>query len=189
MFAALLGEFLERVASEGSGGDDVEGIDLGVEHGEAVVMLGGDDDIPHAGGFCESDDIVGTEAGGIEVFGEGFVVGDGDGEIVHDPLADVGGALTVPLPGRDRVEAPVDEHAEACIAPPLHACIALGRGLFILDGGNRMVDRLGDRCAAFELRVAERCGGKEKGGGDAAEGSVQGCPSVVFRCRGIVCEK
>ena len=138
-------------------------------------MLGGDDDVLHAGGFGEGDDVVCTETGGIEVFGEGLVVGDGDGEIVHDPLADMGGALTVPLPGRDRVEAPVDEHAETGLAPPLHARIALGWSLSVLDGGNRMVDRLRDRCAAFELGVAERCGGEKEGcGGDGATSSVQG---------------
>src|SRR6202042_821305 len=96
-------------------------------------------------------------------------------EIVHDPLADVGGALTMPLAGGDGVEAPVDEHAETGFAPPLHARIALGRSLGVLDGGNRMVDRLRDRCAAFELRVAERCAGEKEGcGGDGATSSVQG---------------
>ncbi len=162
LLAALFGEFLEWVALEGSGGDDVEGVDLGVEHGEAVVVLGGDDDVLHAGGFGEGDDVVGGEAGGIEVFGEGFVVGDGDGEVVHDPLADVVGALAVPLAGGDGVEAPVDEHAEAGFAPPCHAGVALGGGFGVLDGGDGVVGGLGDRWAAFELRVAERCGGEER---------------------------
>ena len=133
LFAALFGEFFEGVAFEGSGGDDVEGVDLGVEHGEAVVVFGGDDDVLHAGGFCEGDDVVRGEAGGIELGGEGFVVGDGDGEVVHDPLADVSGALAVPLASGDGVEAPVDEHAEAGFAPPFHAGVALGGGFGVLD--------------------------------------------------------
>ena len=173
MFAALFGELFEGVAFEGSSGDDVEAVDFGVEHGEAVVVLGGDDDVLHACGFCEGDDVVGAEAGGIELGGEGFVVGDGDGEVVHDPLADVGGALAVPLAGGDGVEAPVDEHAEAGFAPPLHAGVALGGGFGVLVGGDGVVGRLGDGCAAFELRVAEGCGGEEKGGGDGATNSVQ----------------
>ncbi len=41
-------QFLERVALEGSCGDDVEGVGLGVEHGKAVVVLGGDDNVFHA---------------------------------------------------------------------------------------------------------------------------------------------
>src|ERR1700723_1956291 len=49
---------------------------------------------------------------------EGFVVGDGDGGVVHYPLADAGDLLAVPCAGRDGVEAPVDEHAEAGFAPP-----------------------------------------------------------------------
>ncbi len=126
LFAALFGELTERVALEWRGSDDVEGVDLGVEHGEAVVVLGGDDDVLHASGFREGDDIVCAEAGGIELGRECFVVGDGDGEVVHDPFADVGGALAVPFACRDGVETPVDEHAEACLAPPLHAGVALG---------------------------------------------------------------
>jgi hypothetical protein len=35
--------------------------------------------------------------------------------------------LTVPSSGKTRVQTPVDEHSEACLAPPLHAGIALGR--------------------------------------------------------------
>ncbi|MCU1247398.1 MAG: hypothetical protein JWQ49_427 [Edaphobacter sp.] len=137
-------------------------------------MLGGDDDVLHTGGFGEGYDVVRAEAGGVEVFGEGFVVGDGDGEVVHDPFADVGGALAVPLACGDGVEAPVDEHAEAGFAPPLHAGVALGGGFGVLDGGYGVIDGLGVRLAAFELPVAERCGGEEKGEGDAAEGLVQG---------------
>src|SRR5579871_6123455 len=139
LLVALFGEFFEGVALEGCGGDDVEGVDLGVEHGEAVVVLGGDDDVLHAGSFGEGDDVVGAEAGGVELGGEGLVVGDGDGEVVHDPLADVGGALAVPLACGDGVEAPMDEHAEASFAPPLHAGVALGWGFGVLDGGDGMV--------------------------------------------------
>ena len=83
------------------------------------------------------------EAGGVEVFGEGFVVGDGDGEVVHDPLADVGGALAVPFARGNGVEAPVDEHAEAGFAPPFHAGVALGWGFGVLDGGDGVIGRSG----------------------------------------------
>ena len=191
LLAALFGEFLEGVALEGGGGDDVEGVDLGVEHGEAVVVLGGDDDVLHAGGFGEGDDVVRGEAGGVEVFGEGFVVGDGDGEVVHDPLADVGGALAVPLAGGDGVEAPVDEHAEAGFAPPLHAGVALGGSFGVLDGGDGVVGGGGVGRCACELRVAERCRGKDGGDGECCGRlSFKGVPpGAGFGCRGIVCEK
>ena len=65
---------------------------------------------------------------GLNCGGEGLVVGDGDGGVVHDPLADAGDLLAVPVAGGDGVEAPVDEHAEAGFAPPLHAGVASGRG-------------------------------------------------------------
>jgi hypothetical protein len=141
--AALFGQLLEWIAFEGGGGDDVEGVGLGVEHGEAVVVLGGDDDVLHAGGFGEGDDVVGAEGGGVEFGREGFVVGDGDGGVVHDPLADAGDLLAVPGAGGDGVEAPVDEHAEACFAPPVHAGVELGGGFGVLDRGDGVRGLLG----------------------------------------------
>ncbi len=173
LFAALFGEFFEGVAFERGGGDDVEGVDLGVEHGEAVVVLRGDDDVLHAGGLGEGDDVVGAEARWVELGREGLVVGDRDGEVVHDPLADVGGALAVPLAGGDGVEAPVDEHAEAGLAPPLHAGVALGGGFGVLDGRDGMVDGRCVGLAALELGVADGGGDQEERGGDAAEGDFQ----------------
>jgi len=101
----------------------------------------------------------------------------------------VGGALAVPLAGGDGVEAPVDEHAESGLAPPLHAGVALGGGFGVLDGGNGMIDGSGVGGCACELRVAERGRDEKKDGGDAAEGLFQGSPPIGFCCRGIVCEK
>jgi hypothetical protein len=49
----------------------------------------------------------------------------------------------------------VDEHAEAGFAPPLHASVALGWGLGVLNRGDGMVDGLDDRLAPFQLRVAD----------------------------------
>jgi hypothetical protein len=167
LLATLFGELAQGVALVGSGGDDVEGVDLGVEHGEAVVVLGGDDDVLHAGGFGEGDDVVRGEAGGVELRGEGFVVGDGDGEVVHDPLTDVVAALSLPLSGGDGVEAPVDEHSEAGVAPPLHAGVALGGSFGVLDGGDGMIGGSGVGLGVLELGVGERRGEKQ-GSGDGA---------------------
>ena len=168
LLAALFGELAEGVALEGGGGDDVEGVGFGVEHGEAVVVLGGDDDVLHAGGFGEGDDVVGGEGGGVEAGGEGFVVGDGDGGVVHDPLADAGDVLAVPGAGGDGVEAPVDEHAEAGLAPPFHAGVALGGGFGVLDGGDGMGGGGGD-AVAFELGVS---GGGEEEAAAARSGAA-----------------
>jgi hypothetical protein len=97
---------------------------------------------------------LGAEAGGVELGGEGFVVGDGDGEVVHDPLANVGGALAFPLTGGDGVEAPMDEHAEAGLAPPLHAGVALGWGFCVLDGWDGVIGGSGVGWGACELGAA-----------------------------------
>ena len=91
------------------------------------------------------------------LFRSGFVVGDGDGEVVHDPLADVVGSLAVPLAGGDGVEAPVNEHAEACFAPPLHAGVALGWSFGVLDGGDGVVGGGGVGRGACQLPEGEGC--------------------------------
>src|ERR1700690_2198314 len=49
LLAALLGQLADRIPMERCGGDDIKGICFGVEHGEAVMMLGGDDDVSHPG--------------------------------------------------------------------------------------------------------------------------------------------
>ena len=125
----LFSEVREVGRARGSGGDDVEGVDFGVEHGETVVVLLA---VMTMYFICPALDLarkrrwlVCAEAGGVEVFREGFVVGDGDGEIVHDPLADVGGALAVPFAAGDGIESPVNEHAEAGLAR--HHCMRASR--------------------------------------------------------------
>ena len=56
LLLALLGQFADRIAMKGRGGDDIEGIRLGVEHREAVMMLGCDDDVFHPGRLGEGND-------------------------------------------------------------------------------------------------------------------------------------
>ena len=140
---------------EGGGSDDVERVCFGVEHGKAVVVFGGDDDIFLASGFGEGDDVVRIEAGGVEFGCESFIVGYRDRSAVHDPLAYSGNLLAVPGSGGDRVEAPVDEHAEAGCTPPCHASIAFSRSFGILNGLDGMIVGGGDTVA---LSLGECCG-------------------------------
>jgi hypothetical protein len=60
----------------------------------------------------------------------------------------------------------VDKHAEAGFAPPLHAGIALGWSLSILNGLDRMLNRLRVGLAALQLGVTQRTGGDEYDGSD-----------------------
>ena len=113
-----------------------------------------------------------------ELAGELFVLGDGDARAVHDPLADAGDGLAAVLAGGDGVEAPVDEHAEAGVAPPGHACVALGGGFGVLNGGYGVIHGSGVGLGAFELSVCERGGGKEKAGSD---GTMQELHEVSLR--------
>ena len=145
------GQFLERIAMEGRGVDDVVRAGLGVEHGEAVVVLRGDDDVLHAGVLGDRHPLVGVELHRVELLGVAGVFGHGDLAVVHDPLADAADLLAVVGAGGHAVEAPVDEHAEAGLAPPLHAGVALGLGL----GGRRRRSR---RFARGELGSRQQHG-------------------------------
>ena len=62
--------------------------------------------------------------------------------MIHSPMP--GMLLAVPRAGGDGVEAPVDEHAEAGLAPPLHAGVALGGGFGVLNGLDGVVFGGGD---------------------------------------------
>ena len=116
----------------------IPGICFGVEHREAVMMFGCNDDVLHPGRLGEGHDIVRAEADRIELRGERLVVRNGDGGIVHEPLPSSRRRLAVPRTGGDGVKTPMDEHAEAGIPPPGHACVTL-RGRFgILDRGHGM---------------------------------------------------
>lgn len=124
-------QFLHGVAMEGRRVDDVVLAGLGVEHGKTVVMFSGDDDVLHAGVLGDGDPLVRVEPDGVEFIGEFLVVFDGNFGVVHDPLADAGDFFAIPIAGGQRIEAPVDEHAETRVAPPVEAAFAFrvrGRG-------------------------------------------------------------
>jgi len=174
---------------ERGGCDDVEGIGLGIEHGKAVMVLGGDNDVLLASGFGEGDYVMRIEACGVEFRRKSFIVGYRDGSAVHNPLADTGNLLAVPCACRDGVKAPVDKHAESGRPPPLHTCIALGWCFGVLNGGDGMMVR-GIDVISFEL--GERGGCDQKAGESGGKGSavqVHGA-SLGWNDDGrIVCEK
>jgi len=136
--AALLRQLAQRVAMERRRSGNVEPVRLRVEHREAVVVLGRNHDVLHPRGLRQGHNIVRAEARGVELRRQRLVVRHRNRGIVHDPLTQRGDLLAVPRPGRDRVETPVDEHAEARLAPPGHAGIALRRSLCVLPRGDGM---------------------------------------------------
>src|SRR5580704_18925373 len=62
LLAALFGQFADRIPMKGCGCDDIKRIGLGIEHGKAVMMLGGDDDVFHAGRLGEGNNVMGIES-------------------------------------------------------------------------------------------------------------------------------
>ena len=99
LLPALLRKFTNGVAVKRRCRNDVKRIRLRIEHGKAVMMLGGDDDVFHACRFRERDDIVRTERGRVELRRKLLVVCDRDGARVHDPLTDTGDLCALPGSG------------------------------------------------------------------------------------------
>ena len=154
-------EFPEQVAPAGGVGALVVG-ELGVPHAEAFVVLGGEDDVFHAGLPGHPGPFLRVEEVGVEMVEVLLVVLVGQAFLVLDPF----------VPGRHGIESPVDEHAEAGVRPPLHALEFLLPGL----GGGEGEFRRGRRGIGF-LAVFLGLGGlREQRGADQA-GDEEGCDS------------
>ena len=94
----------------------VGGLEVGiltVEEAEAVVVLGGQDHVLHAGLLGGLGPGPGVVVPGVELVEVGHVLGFGHLLVTAHPLA----------PGGDAVQAPVDKHAEPGLAKPLHSCL------------------------------------------------------------------
>ena len=77
----------------------------------------------------------------VELRRELRVLGCRDAGAVHDPLADARVRLALPLAGRDRVEAPVDEEPELRFAEPGEASLPGG---IAVDRGSLPAERAGN---------------------------------------------
>ncbi len=97
----------EGVFAVGGVGDLVVGV-LGVPQAEALVVLGGEDHVAHAGLAGGLRPFAGLEEVGVEEVEVDLVVFVGDLLIVADPL----------VPRRHGVESPVDEHAKTVVGEP-----------------------------------------------------------------------
>ena len=104
-----VGELLRHVAPERRVHDVVVRL-LRVPQAEAVVVLRREDDVLHAGRLGDGHPLVGVELHGVEALVEVVV-------LLHRRLAS---ARPADLLARERHGAPVDEHAEAQVAPPFH---------------------------------------------------------------------
>ena len=113
-----LRELFQRVPAERRRVDDVVVARRRVVHRKPLVVLRGDHEVLHAGFLGQPDARGRVELGGIEPRGELLVLGDGYARARHDPRAEAGNVLSLPLAGGNRVEAPVDEHAESGRTPP-----------------------------------------------------------------------
>ena len=109
--------------------DDVVVGHLRIEHRKAVVVLAGDDDVFHPRVFRRLNPLARVELNGVELGGEFLVVGHLHLLVREVPLRDALVALEVGRVGGHGVDAPVDEHPELRLAPPLRPRLELLRGL------------------------------------------------------------
>ena len=118
--AGLL-EGLQEVLPPGRRGHVMVG-DLGVPEAEAVVVLGGDDQVVHPGLLGGLHPGVGVELHRVEAVAGRQVAREGQlvAGRLDDPLPGAAHPLAVHVPRPLAVEAPVDEHAEAGVVEPAH---------------------------------------------------------------------
>jgi len=104
---------------------------LGAEHGKAIVVLGRDHDVLHAGILGDADPFIGIELHRIKLLGELLIFADGDFGVVHHPFANALNRLALPLAGRYGVKPPVNKHPKTGLTPPVEPGIGhlLGRVL------------------------------------------------------------
>ena len=86
LLAARGGELLDHVAAERRVHDVEIGL-LRVEHAKAVVVLGGEDDVFHAGVFGDFDPLVGVELHRVESLVEVIVFLDGTCALRDQPIS------------------------------------------------------------------------------------------------------
>ena len=122
------------------GGLDIPVVSRCGPEGEAIDMLGGNDDVFHAGLFGHEHPVLGIVFRGVELLGEFLVFGDRDFSPAHDLLAEAWNFLSVVNPSEARIDTPVNEHAEAGVAPPGHTGVPIFFGFAreaIGQGGGR----------------------------------------------------
>src|SRR6266498_2064391 len=100
--------------------------DLASIHGKSVMMFRGNDDVLHTRIPGDEHPLGSVELNGIELRRKLLVIRAWDVGPFHNPLANSFGSLAVVLAGGNGIQTPVDEHSEACFAPPSHAAIAFG---------------------------------------------------------------
>src|SRR6266851_3048659 len=134
--------------------------ELGVEVAEALVVLGRHDHVLHAGGLGEFGPGAREARLGVELFVQRQVLDDRDCLGLHGPL----------VPAILAIEAEVDEHAELCRVPPLHAANLIGRR------GDR--EGMPLSCGRRRGRRLSVCADGERGKRGA--GAQQHIPSAYF---------
>jgi hypothetical protein len=115
---------------------------------------------------------IGIKFGGIELRRFTRVIRDRDLRVTHDPLANPMGlprvlagvnTLVIPNSAELRIGSPVDEHAEACFAPPRHARVAVGLGFGGVQRDQRREQQGGEECEGGFISVHEWLNGRHLG--------------------------
>ena len=118
-------QFRQWIALERRGIVNVVPVHLGVKHRKAIMMLGRDDHIFHPRRLRGLDPLVRVEFHGIKLAREFRVFRDRDLGVVHDPFTDRGNPPALVRPRWHRINAPMNEHPEPGLAPPLHSRVPL----------------------------------------------------------------
>ena len=120
-----VGQLAADVAMEGRRGDAVVGAELRGPHREAVVMLGGEDDVFHARALGQPHPGVGVELHRVEALVK-VVVDVGRHRFIAAKVVRMADARPTDFLAAEARWSPVDEHPEPRVAPPRQPRVALG---------------------------------------------------------------
>ena len=112
------------------------------------MVFAGDDDVLHPSIHGNSDPFICFTIDGVEPGHEALIDVEGDLGGVTDPFT-MPGALR-PLPRRDAVQTPVDEHPEACLVPPLHSRIVVASRFGATESDERRFCAIAVNVSALE---------------------------------------
>ena len=145
-------EFSQGIATESACLGDIVVVDFRVEHRHAVMVHRSNDDIAHASVLRGANPLVGIEGSRIERLHDLFKVGVAfDFCYALDVLGVALDLLASPFACQRGVDAPVDEHAKAGLAPPGQAV-----GFFIgwrHLSSERGINRAGHKGGALRIRM------------------------------------
>src|SRR5882724_3547027 len=94
-----------------------------IEHTEAIMMFGSNDDIFHARVLCHLYPFIGIELYRVKLLNKLIISIQWYLCIIANPFGII--CFSIPFAGGYRIDTPMNKEAKPCIFPPIHAVVVL----------------------------------------------------------------